>query len=113
MQLLKWSPVPSVDKNMKIKRELKEDDFHSHIKARMLQRGITKEEVEKTLAKGQATKDAKPGTFGKALVFPYNNEWEGKFFEEKEVRVYYKLINDNFVLLTVKGRYGKFSKGGI
>ena len=98
---------------MKIKRELKENDFHSHIKARMLQRGITKDEVEKTLAEGQTAKDAKPGTFGKVLVFSYNNEWEDRFFEEKEVRVYYKFINGNFVLLTVKARYGKFSKGGI
>jgi len=98
---------------MKIKRKLKEDDFHSHIKARMLQRGITKEEVEKTLAEWQAAKDVKPGTFGKVLVFSYKEEWEGKFFKEKEVRVYYKFINDNFVLLTVKGRCGKFSKGGI
>jgi len=98
---------------MKIKRELKENDFHSHIKARMLQRGITKDEVEKTLAEGQTAKDAKPGTFGKALVFSYNNQWEGRFFEEKEVKVYYKFIDDNFALLTVKARYGKFSKGGI
>ena len=79
----------------------------------MLQRGITKEEIEKTLTKGQTVKDAKPGTFGKALVFSYNNEWEDRFFEEKEVRVYYKFIDGNFVLLTVKARYGKFSKGGI
>ena len=98
---------------MKIKQKLEENDFHSHIKARMLQRGITKEEIEKTLIKGQAAKDVKPGTFGKVLVFSYNNEWEGKFFEEKEVRVYYKFIDGNFILLTTKGRYGKFSKGGI
>jgi len=41
------------------------------------------------------------------LVLPYNNVWEGKFFDEKEVSVYYKLINDNIVLLTVKAKYGK------
>ena len=56
---------------MKVKQKLEENDFHSHIKARMLQRGITKEEIEKALAKGQVAKDAKPGTFGKVLVFPY------------------------------------------
>ncbi len=33
--------------------------------------------------------------------------WEGEFFEEKEVRVYYKVINDTVMLLTVKARYGK------
>lgn len=31
---------------MKIKRGLKENDFHFHIKARMLQRGIRQEEIE-------------------------------------------------------------------
>ena len=98
---------------MKVKQKLEENDFHFHIKARMLQRGITKEEIEKVLAKGQVAKDAKPGTFGKVFVFPYNNKWGGKFFEEKEVKVYYKFINDDFLLLTTKGRYGKFSKEGI
>lgn len=62
------------------------------------------------MAKGRNVEDAKIGTFGKALVFPYNNEWEDNFFDEKEVRVYYKFINDHFMLLTVKARYGKFVK---
>jgi len=35
--------------------------------------------------------DAKSGTLGKVLVFPYEKEWEGQFYEEKEVTVYYKL----------------------
>ncbi|GFP19736.1 hypothetical protein HKBW3S42_00864 [Candidatus Hakubella thermalkaliphila] len=32
---------------------------------------------------------------------------KSEFFEEKEVRVYYKSVGDTFVLLTVKARYGK------
>ena len=68
--------------------------------------------MEKALAKGRDVDDAKPGTMGKAFVFSYNNNWEGKFFKEKEVRVYYKFIGNNFILLTVKARYGKFSTGG-
>ena len=51
--------------------------------------------------------DAKSGTLGKAFVFSYKRDWEGKYFEEKEVRVYYKPVNDEFTLLTVKARYGK------
>ena len=78
----------------------------------MLQRGITKEEIEKTLVRGWNADDARSRTFGKVFVFPYNSCWEGKFFEEKEVRAYYKFINSNFVLLTVKARYGKFSTKG-
>jgi len=53
------------------------------------------------------TDDAKLGTLGKVVVLPYNGPWESEFFEEKEVRVYYKVINDTIMLLTVKARYGK------
>jgi len=39
--------------------------------------------------------------------------WEGRHFDEKEVTVYYKLVDDKLVLLTVKARYGKrFSRTG-
>ena len=42
-----------------------------------------------------------------------NNEWEGKYFEEKEVSVYYKMISQEVILLTVKARYGKnFPRSG-
>jgi predicted hydrolase (HD superfamily) len=68
---------------VKIKTKLKDEDLHPHIKARMLQRGIAKEEIEKTLAKGWNADDAKSGTLGKVFVFPYNSDWEGKFFKEK------------------------------
>ncbi|MEW6103201.1 MAG: DUF4258 domain-containing protein [bacterium] len=85
---------------------LEDKDFHHHIKARMNQRGITKEEVELTINEGYDADDAKEGIYGKMLIFPYNDRWEGRFFEEKEVRVYYRLENDNFILLTVKARYG-------
>lgn len=56
---------------------------------------------------GWEAKDAKPETIGKVFVFPFNKQWEGKFFEEKEVSVYYKLIDDRVALLTAKARYGK------
>jgi len=93
--------------------KISDADLHPHLRARMAQRGITLEEIEKVLEKGWEAKDAKSGTIGKALVFPYNQVWEGNFFEEKEVSVYYKPVNDTVVLLTVKARYGKgFSKEG-
>ena len=40
-------------------------------------------------------------------MFLYNRIWEGKLFEEKEVSVYYRLVNNRVSLLTVKARYGK------
>jgi len=94
------------------KIKLNESDYHSHIIARMSQRGINKEEVEETLNNGWQADDVKPGIYGKTFVIPYNKEWEEKYFEEKEVRVYYKVVNNEIVLLTVKARYGRnFSRG--
>ena len=81
-------------------------DGHSHLLARMEQRGITLEEIERTLAAGWAALDAKPGTRGKTLVFEYQDEWLGEFFEEKEVTVYYKQSGDDIVVLTAIARYG-------
>jgi hypothetical protein len=73
----------------------------------MSQRGITIEEIERVLNEGWEATDAKPGTLGKVFVFLYNRIWEGKLFEEKEVSVYYRLVNNRVSLLTVKARYGK------
>ena len=94
--------------------KIDDTDFHSHLKSRMLQRGVTKEEVEKTIKDGWKAEDAKTGTEGKVFVFPYNGEWEGKYFAEKEVTVYYKIVKGKILPLTVKSRYGgKFLKGGV
>jgi len=103
-----------VPPNKNLRRiELTIVDFHPHLNARMHERGVTKDEVEKTLKEGDEAVDAKSGTEGKVLVFPYNSEWEGKTFAEKEVTVYYKVVSGKIVMLTVKARYGKaFVKGG-
>lgn len=84
-----------------------EKDLHSHIEARMLQRGITLQEIKNTLNKGWEASDAKPGISGKTMVYPYHKEWECQFHEEKEVTVYYKVVEEHPILLTVKARYGK------
>ena len=73
----------------------------------MQQRGVTQEEIERTLNEGWEATDAKPGTFGKSMVFAYGAEWEGEFYPEKEVTVYYKRTDEGIVLLTVKARYGQ------
>lgn len=78
----------------------------------MEQRGISIEEIETTLNRGWPADDVKEGTEGKVFIFPYNNLWEGKFYEKKEVTVYFKIKDKNLVLLTVKARYGKnFPRG--
>jgi len=93
--------------------ELSAIDFHPHLRARMFQRGVTSDEVERTLRDGWQARDAKAGTSGKIFIFQYNADWEGKRFAEKEVTVYYKFVRGKLVVLTVKARYGEsFLKGG-
>jgi len=95
------------------KIEIKESDIHHHLRARMHQRGVSKDDIEITIKKGWTANDAKDGTLGKIYVFTYNANWEGKYFEEKEAPVYYKYKDQKIILLTAKARYGKsFSKGG-
>ncbi len=39
-------------------------------------------------------------------------EWEGQFYQEKEVTVYYKVTDEGLILLTAKARYGQgFPRG--
>jgi len=83
-----------------------------HLRARMHQRGITREEIERTLNEGREASDAKSGTLGRVMVFPYETEWERQFYQEKEVTVYYKVTDEGLILLTVKARYGQgFPRG--
>jgi len=86
-------------------------EVHPHLKARMKERGVILEEIETTIENGYSCKDAKPGTYCKVYIFPYNKDWSGKIFKEKEVTGYYKYIDDDINVLTVKTRYGNFSKG--
>ena len=87
--------------------QLQESDIHVHLRTRMRQRGISQAEIQETFNQGWPAKDTKEGTWGKTMVFEYRQEWEGQWFEEKEVTVYYKHVQEHLVLLTVKARYGK------
>ncbi len=87
-------------------------DLHPHLSDRMEQRGVTREEMERTLNEGWNAADAKLGTFGKVMVFTYGGEWEGQYYREKEVTVYYRKIGEGMVVLTVKARYGRGFKRG-
>jgi hypothetical protein len=46
----------------------------------MRQRGVTLEEIKQAMAEGWEAPDAKAGTDGKVFVFPYEAEWEGRFY---------------------------------
>ena len=81
-------------------------DYHPHLLTRMEQRGISKDEVERTLDVGWEVSDARPGTQGRVWVFDYQQEWQGRFYEEKEVRVYFKDAHKTLIVLTAVARYG-------
>lgn len=70
--------------------EINDSNFHEHIVRRMEQRGITKEEIKITLARGWNAGDATEGTKGKVYVFEYNAVWQSKTYPEKEVTVIIK-----------------------
>lgn len=65
---------------------LSEEAIHDHLRGRMLQRGITSQNIERTLNQGWDTSETKPGTLGRVFVFPYEAEWEGRFYEERRLR---------------------------
>ena len=91
---------------------LTDADLHPHLRARMAQRGVTAQEIERTLIDGWQATDARPGTPGKVLVFSHAAEWEGKYYREKQVTVYYKQMHESIVVLTVIARYGQeFPRG--
>ena len=48
--------------------KVKDTDIHHHLEARMLQRGISKEEIEITINKGWIDEDAKEGTPSYSLI---------------------------------------------
>ena len=63
--------------------QITEADLHPHLIARMKQRGVRLEEIQSALDDGWQAADAKQGTLGKVLVFPYAAEWEAQFYREK------------------------------
>jgi hypothetical protein len=69
--------------------------------------------IQTALDEGWQATNARERTYGKTFVFEYAKEWEGSFYAEKEVTVYYKPNQDGIILLTVIARYGDgFKRGG-
>ena len=58
-------------------------DLHAHLEARMQQRGVTLEGIRQTMAEGWEAADAKPGTQGKVMLFPYGQNGRGKSIRKK------------------------------
>jgi hypothetical protein len=72
----------------------------------MAARGLTEAEVVATLRDGWPCSDAQESTDCRVFVFPFAREWEGRYFDEKEVTVYFKRVAGALILLTAIARYG-------
>ena len=54
----------------------------------MVQRGVSSVEIEQTIRTGWPATDTRPGTQGRVMIFPFQDYWLGRFYDEKEVTVY-------------------------
>ena len=77
----------------------------AHAKERANERGASEAEISAVLLRGQDIK-VKRGRKGKELVFDYNEEWLGKRYSQKKIRVIYVEENNEVVIITVKVYYG-------
>lgn len=82
--------------------------FIDHARRRMPERGVSEDEVREVLARGQPA-EARGGRQALELVFPYNTYWQGRFYEQKRVRVVYAEEGPDQVVITVYAYYGRWS----
>jgi hypothetical protein len=86
--------------------------FHDHIRNRMRRRGVSEAEVEHTLRHGWQCGDAAGGRDCRTFVFALEAVYDGRWYAEKEVTVYYTQQAGETILVTVKSRYGSgFPRG--
>jgi hypothetical protein len=79
----------------------------------MNRRGVNASEVDETFERGWPCGDARSGVECRTRVFVYDAEWEGRWYAEKEVTVYFKYDDGELVWITAKARYGSgFPRGG-
>jgi hypothetical protein len=79
-----------------------------HARRRMPERGVSEDEVREVLARGQPA-EARGGRQALELIFPYNTYWQGRFYEQKRVRVVYAEEGPDQVVITVYAYYGRWS----
>ena len=78
-----------------------------HTLIRAAERGASESEIIDTLMSGQAV-EAKRTRLAKAKLFPFHQQRNGSFYEEKKIELYYVIENEEYVTVTVYVFYGKF-----
>ncbi len=78
--------------------------LHKHAQTRLLERGATKEEVIATVEKGEVF-SAKFGRTGFRRNFPYDGNWRGKSYVNKQIEAHAVQENNDWLVITVITRY--------
>lgn len=79
-----------------------------HAKKRALERGASEDEVYDTLKTGK-TITAKSDRLAKEKIYTFNEKWNGKFYEQKQVKVIYIVEGTTTIVITVVVKYGNFT----
>jgi hypothetical protein len=78
-----------------------------HTLERAQRRGTNKDEIKDTVNTGFSI-PAKYGRMGKAKVYEFNRQRQGRYYEQKRVEVIYTIDNNVVVTVTVYVFYGKW-----
>jgi hypothetical protein len=74
--------------------------LHPHAEERLIERGATREEVERTVTEGEFF-PAKLGRVGFRRNFAFNAERRGRHYATKQIEAYAVFEDDSVLVLTV------------
>ena len=79
-------------------------EFHSHALLRLIERGATETEVTATILGGERF-PAKFNRIGFRRNFRYENQWQNRWYENKQVEAYAIQEQDAWLVVTVIVKY--------
>jgi hypothetical protein len=77
--------------------------FSEHALERMEERGGSRHEVRMAIREGEAS-DARHGRTEFTYTFPFEDEWNGTYYEHKELTVYAADDGGDWIVVTVISR---------
>ena len=78
-----------------------------HTLSRALKRGVSLAEIEDVLASGHPARAAR-GRLAREKVYPFQALWQGRFYEQKKVKVVYVVEQGTAWTVTVISYYGRW-----
>lgn len=78
--------------------------FSEHALERMEERGASRHEVRETIREGESF-DARHGRTAFRRTFLFEGEWNGTYYENKELTVYAADDGGDWIVVTVISRY--------